>query len=104
MSEEKVLHDKLEDVRTVLKRIRRGDAPTKEELAAAPQLECWSFSKHHGCLALSGYVTGHPTLQDGAYIYTSCLLWLSIDRGAARTVSRFYRLSTSVEELLAQKQ
>jgi len=103
MAEEWILHQRREAARAALKRIRRGDAPTAEELAAAPQLECWYLTKHHGCLALAGYVTGHPTLPDSAHIVTSCLLWLSDDWDAARTVSRFYRLAVSLEEILAQR-
>lgn len=104
MSDENGLHERRETARAVLKRIRRGEAPTAEELTSAPQLECWHFTRHHGCLALAGYVTGHPTLPDGAYISTSCVLWLSDNWDAARTVSRFYCLKETLEEILAQRQ
>lgn len=102
MADDETLRQRVESARAALKRIRRGEGPTAEELAAAPQLECWYLTKHHGCVALAGYVTDHPTLPDGAHIATSCLLWLSDNRDVARTVSRFYRLSASLEEALAQ--
>ena len=89
-------------LRGVIERIQLGQAPTNEELAAASLLECWQLTEHHNCLALGGYVSGHPSLPDGAYILTS-LVWTAEDRHAARTVSRFYRLGFSLEALSAQK-
>src|SRR3546814_14349809 len=103
MAEDETLRQRIEDARVALKRIRRSEGPTAAELAASPQLECWYLKEHYGCLALAGYVTGHPTLPDGAHIVTSCLLWLSDDRNTARTVSRFYRLAVSLEEILSQR-
>src|SRR3546814_15188252 len=96
MDEDETLRQRVEQARAALKRIRRGEGPTAEELAAAPQLECWSLTKEHGCVALAGYVTGPPRLADGAYIVHSCLLWLSDAWDVARTVSLFYRLGFSL--------
>jgi hypothetical protein len=61
------------------------------------------LTEHHHFLALGGIVSGHPSLPDGAYILTSPLLWLADDKRAARTVSRFYRLGTSLQDLLAAR-
>src|SRR3546814_20137497 len=57
---------------------------TPADLAAAPQLDCWYLTEHYGRLALGGFVSGHPTLADGAHIATSPLLWISDDERAAR--------------------
>jgi hypothetical protein len=104
MVDDEALRQRIEDARAALKRIRRGEGPTAEELAAAPQLECWYVTRHYDCVALGGYVTGHPTLRDGDHIVTSCLLWISDKCDAARTVSRYYRLTNSLEDLLARRQ
>lgn len=104
MLEDELLRQRFEDARAALKRIRRGESPTAEELAAAPQLEAWSMTRDHGYLALAGYVTGHPTLPDGDYIVTSGLIWISDSWDAARTVSRYYRLARSLEDIVAERQ
>ncbi|MGF1593075.1 MAG: DUF6634 family protein [Kiloniellaceae bacterium] len=78
-----------EDIYKVLVRIYRGESPTDEEIAAAPRLDFWTVGADDGCLVLQGLVTGHPLLEEGAYIQTSALMWLSDDRKVARTVSRF---------------
>lgn len=91
-----------EDIYKVLARIYRGEAPTAEELAEAPRLDFWTIGAEDGVLVLQGVVTGHPLLEEGAYIRTSALMWLSDDRTVARTVSRFYRLGVRFDELLAQ--
>jgi hypothetical protein len=103
MSERDTLLQRLKLARTALERIERGEAPTPAELAAAPQLEGWYRTEHGGCLALGGFVSGHPTLADGAHIATSPLLWMSDDERAARTLSRFYRLGMPLEAALATR-
>lgn len=95
---------RLQDAAEALVRLERGEAPSAMELAAAPQLDCWYLTNHHNFLALGGIVTGHPTLPDGGHITTSALLWVADDKRAARTVSRLYRLGTSLEDLLAARQ
>jgi len=89
---------RLQDAIEALSRLESGDIPSSKELATAPILEGWHLTEHHHFLALGGFVTGHPSLPDGAYILTSPLLWLADDRHVARTVSRFYRLGTASEE------
>jgi hypothetical protein len=98
------LKQRLEAARDALTRIRRGQAPTADELAAAPRLDFWwvVVSEQH-YLMLEGIVTGHPRLADGALIETSPLLWLAADRRAARTVSRFYRLGPQLEEIVSRR-
>lgn len=46
--------------------------------------------------ALSGVVSGHPSLADGREIITSQLFYVDEDRGIARTMNRWYRLYSSV--------
>ncbi|NIA71255.1 hypothetical protein HBA54_21885 [Pelagibius litoralis] len=95
--------ERLRDATAALTRLERGEEPSPEELKAAPKLDWWYLTEHHGALALGGVVTGHPTLPEGAHIYTSCLLWVAEDQRAARTLSRFYRLGTPLDDVLATK-
>lgn len=88
----------LRDAEAALMRIQRGLSPTAEELAEAPLLDLWAVVTDGQSVALSGVVTGHPRLQDGATILTSNLLWMAEDRQAARTISRFYRLGEPRDE------
>jgi hypothetical protein len=78
-------------------RIYRREAPTSEDLAAAPRPNFWTIGAEDGCLVLQGLVTGHPLLDEGANIRTSALMWLSDDRRVARTVSHFYVLGALFE-------
>jgi hypothetical protein len=94
---------RLQNAAEALARLERGEAPGAEDLAVAPLLEGWHLTEHHHFLALGGVVTGHPSLPDGAHILTSPLLWIADDQGSARTISRFYRLGTSLEDLLTTK-
>src|SRR3546814_19902039 len=91
MSESDALLQRLKAACDALERIKRGELPTPAELAAAPQLDCWYLTEHHGSLALGGFVSGHPTLADGAHIAPSPLLWMSDDAPRARNGSRFIR-------------
>src|SRR3546814_9896948 len=84
MSESDALLQRLKAACDALERIKRGELPTPADLAAAPQLDCWYLTEHYGRLALGGFVSGHPTLADGAHIATSPLLWISDDERAAR--------------------
>lgn len=94
---------RLAGARDALARIRRGEAPTADELAAAPRLDFWWVVDEGPVLVLQGVVTGHPHLADGALIGTSPLLWLAADRAAARTLSRFYRLGPPLEEIASRR-
>lgn len=62
------------------------------QLRAAPQLDCYRAVVGHA-YALSGIVSGHPRLADGKEIVTSQLFFLDPDRGIARTMNNWYRLS-----------
>lgn len=48
--------------------------------------------------ALTGVVSGHPRLADGREVITSQLFYLDEDRGLARTMNRWYRLSSNVRK------
>ena len=98
MTDEEEFQECLREASEALVRIRRGEAPTAQELAAAPRLDFWAITAIDGYLALSGVVTNHPTLPEGANILTSPLLWLSDDCRTAKTVSRFYRLGVRLDE------
>lgn len=100
MPDDSEILERLKEAAEALARLEAGEPPDAEELSAAPLLESWHLTEHHGFLALGGIVTGHPSLPDGAHILTSPLLWLAGDRSVARTVSRFYRLGTSLKDLL----
>lgn len=104
MQNKKKLRERLDAAIEALKRLEGGEMPTPEELSAAPQLDYWCFTDSLPWPELTGIVAGHPILPDGDQIVTSPLLWLSKDRTWARTVSRFYRLGLSLEELLATNQ
>lgn len=97
------LSQRLAAAQEALERIGKGEAPSAEELAAAPLLEFWCVVTDGPFLLLQGVVTGHPLLADGALVGTSPLLWISEDRTAARTVSRFYRLGVPLEAVLARR-
>lgn len=97
------LLQRIHDATEALARLNRGEEPSAEELSAAPLLETWYMTERQGFLALGGTVFGHPTLADAVEVRTSCVLWIAADRRAARTVSRFYRLGTPLEDLLATK-
>jgi hypothetical protein len=86
------LSRRLAAAKDALERIRRGEAPSAEELAAAPLLRFWCVVLDEPLPVLQGVVTGHPRLPDGHLVATSPILWLAPDRTAARTVSRWYRL------------
>ena len=98
MSAEDLWQAKLNAAAAALERIARGAAPTPEELAAAPRLDFWTVAAEDGFLMLQGVVSGHPAFEDGTKIVTSALLWVSDDRRAARTLSRFYRLGVRFDE------
>src|SRR3546814_11820458 len=84
------------DRREALARVQRGEAPTAEELAAAPRLNFGGVVEIQDTSAL--IVTDHPNLRQGAKIVTTSLLWASEDWSAARTVSRFYRLGVPLSD------
>jgi hypothetical protein len=46
---------------------------------------------------LIGRPTGHPIVSDGKTACSSELFYLDVDRGIARTMSRWYRLGTRVD-------
>ena len=98
MSDDRTLRERMSDARDALARIHRGEAPTVEELAAAPRLDFWGVVEIQDTFALVGVVTDHPNLRQGAKIVTSTLLWASEDWSAARTVSRFYRLGVPLSD------
>lgn len=78
--------------------------PPDEVLQAAPLLDAW-YKVHHPNTdkgyCLCGHVSGHPELSDGRLIRTSAVAKLDSRGRWARTVSRFYRLGRSHDELVA---
>lgn len=92
---------RLSRLTSILARLRAGEGPSEQELAAAPLLEAWFLEQAgEAVVVLRGYVTGHPRLADGDFVRTSPVVWLDESRGAARTVSRWYRLGESLEHAL----
>lgn len=100
---EALIRRRLAAAQEALERIRKGEAPTPEDLAGAPLLEGWCIVVDTPFPVLQGVVTGHPRLPDGHMIATSPLLWLAPDATAARTVSRWYRLGVPLIEAAATR-
>ena len=87
-----------------LKSLGRGEGPTADEIAAAPLLDGWHRTEsYEGATVLVGFVSGHPRLRDGT-ITTSPLVWLDVERGLARTVSRWYRIGRSLSDYLEHEE
>lgn len=81
------LADLLRDVHD----LRVHGRPTLSPLNEAPLLEDWSAAALF-TPCLTGSVTGHPLLGSRPRIRTSQLVAFDIERGWARTWSRYYRL------------
>ena len=98
-------HDRRrERLTAVLKALGRGEGPSAAEIAAAPLLDAWQqTSSNEGMTVLVGVVSGHPRLLDGP-VTTSPLLLLDVERGFARTVSRWYRIGRSLSDYLRDSQ
>ena len=84
------LTTKIERLAVDLRAIEEGRGPSAEELESAPLLLNWRGHLVPG-LHLVGDAFDHPKLGSTAVI-TSRLYWLDLKRGAARTLSRYYRL------------
>jgi hypothetical protein len=65
-------------------------------LNEAPLLEDWSPTVTPQGLRLVGYATGHPLFGEGA-VLTSPLCFADPEGAWVRTLSRFYRLGSSVD-------
>ena len=77
-------------VRSALK--AAADGPTETDLASAPVLNYWRpYVSYRGAPILWGIASGHPRLKEG-WITTSQLVAIDVDRGWARTASRWYAL------------
>lgn len=78
----------------LLEDIRRANAGEIEigAISSAPLLDSYRAVLGHA-YALKGIVSGHPRLRDGKEIITSQLFYLDPDRGIARTMNNWYRLS-----------
>jgi len=77
----------LEDLKT----LQRDKAPSSAVLDQSPTLEGWKLSTRPvPCLA--GVYLDHPKIPNGYIGITSELLVIDVERGFARTRSRFYAL------------
>jgi hypothetical protein len=77
--------------------------PPDDVLQASPLLDTWYKELHPDSdrgYCLLGYVSGHPELVDGRLIRTSAVAKLDPRGRWVRTVSRFYRLGRSHQELV----
>lgn len=83
-----------EAIERLLEDIRRANAGEIEAnaIANAPRLDSYRAVLGRA-YALSGIVSGHPRLADGREVVTSQLFFLDPDRGVARTINNWYRLS-----------
>jgi hypothetical protein len=83
--------EKLTRLQKDLATLQEGGGPTEEELAEAPVLTQWRLAKRPQ-ICLEGIGIGHPLLGTTT-ILTSGLYAINVNRGWARTYSRFYRLA-----------
>ncbi|MTI42511.1 hypothetical protein JM93_03182 [Roseibium hamelinense] len=84
--------EKLQGLLNDLKGLRAGNYPSNDTLAKAPFLNDYLVIKR-GIAALSGDVSGHPIIPgNDAPMVSSPLFIVLKDIGAARTLSRWYRL------------
>ena len=75
-----------------LKSLRAGNYPSNDTLSKAPFLNDYRVIKRE-IAALSGDVTGHPIISGtNEPMLSSPLFVVLTDIGAARTLSRWYRL------------
>jgi hypothetical protein len=83
---------RLESLVSDLKRLRAGDVPTAQEIAAAPSIDQWEVAMRSEP-ALIGLIQGHPKGLPHLKPSVTSGLWI-IDpvRGYARTLSRLYAL------------
>jgi hypothetical protein len=81
-----------------LARLKSGWRPGARAIAQAPVLTNWTIAEPApGIACFWGQVTGHPNFPAGRYVQTSFIVALdSHELIWARTLSRFYRLSTPV--------
>lgn len=85
---------KLQTLLDDLKALRAGKYPSPSILSNAPLLDDYSIVSR-GIAALSGDVTGHPAISGNNEPMLSSPLFVVLkDIGAARTLSRWYRLGT----------
>lgn len=84
--------EKLQALLDDLKALKAGNYPSTTTLSKAPLLNDYLVIKR-GIAALSGDVTGHPTISGNNEPMVSSPLFVVLnDIGAARTLSRWYRL------------
>ena len=70
--------------------------PTEADLASAPVLDGWNAAVMGKEAILVGQVHGHPVAE--GEVYTSPVLMLDVERGIARTISRWYRIGYPLDE------
>jgi hypothetical protein len=84
--------EKLQGLLDDLRSLRAGMYPSRGTLSTAPFLNDYRVI-NRGIAALSGDVTGHPTISGNNEPMLSSPLFVVLqDIGAARTLSRWYRL------------
>lgn len=82
---------RLEAMLDELRRLRRGEHPSPDELAAAPSIDQWELSTRPApCIV--GLIRGHPSVPQLKYAVTSDVEVINAARGYARTRSRLYVL------------
>ncbi|WP_434055105.1 MAG: hypothetical protein RDA78_09675 [Roseibium sp.] len=88
--------EKLQGLLDDLKSLRAGRYPSREALSNAPFLDDYRVFLR-GIAALSGNVTGHPTIRGNDTPMVSSPLFVVLnDISAGRTLSRWYRLGEHV--------
>ena len=73
---------------------RAPDGVDPFEFGEPPRIENWRILRDFWFRypALRGDIFGHPLLGDWKDAHTSAIVWISVETGFARTVSRYYRL------------
>lgn len=94
------LQQRLQAYRSItrdLERVIKGEGPTDVDLLNSPYLDVWGFVASRD-VCLYGLVSDHPMVGPGP-VTTSTLCILDPRGKWARTVSRWYRLGTRLEDI-----
>lgn len=82
----------IEDLRALaddLEAVIEGETPGAPRVS----IDSWTLVRR-AVPSLLGRVEGHPEIRDGAPSCTSEVFYLDVERGLARTLSRWYRLES----------
>jgi hypothetical protein len=99
-SEGRPFEEDLADWIAELALLIHGWTPESARISEAPLLDSWMLGGVGDTVAIRGFVTGHPLVQDGQGIQAGPVLAMAPDRSWMRTLSRLYRLGDQFDERL----